>query len=288
MSSSRQAGAQHAANESGRTGDVNFQRRAPLYSFREPAILNRIVARRARGRSTIVITVSVVSHRQNALVNQLLSDLQLHCRTPLKLLLTQNVADEVPLIGAEIQIITNQSPKGFGANHNAAFHHCEGDIYCVVNPDIRLDSDPFPVLQHTLHDAAVGVVGPLVRDPSGNVEDSARHFPNASSLARKLFRRQRGPDYPPRGAPAPVDWVAGMFMAFRSDAFRAVGGFDERFFLYYEDVDICRRLRARGLATLYCPSVSVIHDARRASRRNLGLMAIHAASAARYLARRYR
>jgi len=85
-----------------------------------------------------------------------------------------------------------------------------------------------------------------------------------------------------------VDWVAGMFMLFRGDAFRAVGGFDEHFFLYYEDVDICRRLGLFGLATLYVPGVTVIHDAQRESRRNLRLMRIHAASAARYLVRRYR
>ena len=84
-----------------------------------------------------------------------------------------------------------------------------------------------------------------------------------------------------------VDWIAGMFMAFHEDAFRAVRGFDERFFLYYEDVDICRRLRRAGYVVVYDPRSSVIHDARRASRRNVRLMAIHAASALRYLLRSY-
>jgi len=81
--------------------------------------------------------------------------------------------------------------------------------------------------------------------------------------------------------------VAGMFMAFRADAFRTANGFDERFFLYYEDVDICRRLRSRGFSVVYEPRAAVIHDARRASRHNPRLMAIHAASALRYLLRKY-
>jgi hypothetical protein len=67
-----------------------------------------------------------------------------------------------------------------------------------------------------------------------------------------------------------------------------VGGFDERFFLYYEDVDICRSLGLAGYGAAYVPEVTVIHDARRASRRNLRLMAIHAASAIRYLTHWYR
>ena len=97
-----------------------------------------------------------------------------------------------------------------------------------------------------------------------------------------------GPDYPVDQGPIEVDWVAGMFMLFRSEDFREVGGFDERFFLYYEDVDICRRLLSRGQRCVFQPDASVIHHARRASRRDLRLMGIHASSAARYLTRWYR
>src|SRR5690606_29229080 len=158
-------------------------------------------------------------------------------------------------------VLVNASPKGFGANHNAAFAHCATPVYCVVNPDIRLGSDPFPSLMQVLAEPKAGVAGPLVRNPAGTVEDSARRFPTLASLGRKLFERQAGPDYPAEGAAIHVDWVAGMFMAFRSEAYRVVSGFDERFFLYYEDVDICRRLRARGLATVFHPGVSVTHDA---------------------------
>jgi GT2 family glycosyltransferase len=80
-----------------------------------------------------------------------------------------------------------------------------------------------------------------------------------------------------------VDWVAGMFIVFRSDAFRSVGGFDERYFLYYEDVDICRRLGAAGASVIYEPGAEVIHDARRASRRELRRAVHHLSSAVRFL-----
>ena len=233
------------------------------------------------------ITLSIVSHGQNALVNQLLGDLERHCRTPLRLVITQNIADDTALTTSAGEVLINESPKGFGANHNAAFRHCATEFFCVANPDIRLASDPFPALREALSDPAVAVAGPLVRSPSGAIEDSARRFPTLLSLARKALAGQAGPDYRTDAGATRVDWVAGMFMLFRAAAFRAAGGFDERFFMYYEDVDICRRLRGQGLATVFEPRASVIHDARRASRRDPRLMAIHGTSALRYLTRRY-
>lgn len=234
--------------------------------------------------------LSVVSHGQNHLVNQLLGDLSALRPASLSVVLTQNIPDSEPLDthGLRIDIVVNSAPKGFGANHNAAFARCAAPRFCVVNPDIRLQADPFPRLLAALDDERVAVAAPLVRNPEGSVEDSVRRFPTVGRLLRKLLPGSGGPDYPFDQGPLEVDWAAGMFLAFRSDGYRAVNGFDESFFLYYEDVDICRRLRLLGYTCVFCPEVSVTHDARRASRRNPRLMGIHAASAMRYLARRYR
>jgi GT2 family glycosyltransferase len=231
------------------------------------------------------VTVSVVSHRQNALVNQLIEDLVRVCPDRVTLVLTENVADQTslavpPALAAER--ILNDAVKGFGANHNAAFKHCQTPYFCVANPDIRLAADPFPPLIDSLANA--GVAGPLVRSPDGSIEDSARRFPTAGSLLKKLFRETRQPDYSAAGGPQRVDWLAGMFMLFRREAFESVGGFDEAYFLYYEDVDICQRLqRRRGSRAIYDPRAEVIHDARRASRRDPALAWQHARSALRFL-----
>jgi N-acetylglucosaminyl-diphospho-decaprenol L-rhamnosyltransferase len=79
-----------------------------------------------------------------------------------------------------------------------------------------------------------------------------------------------------------------MFIGFARHAYERVEGFDERYFLYYEDVDICRRLRGHGYKVLYDPTVSIVHEARRASRTDPRLMRIHAASILRYLRTTYR
>ena len=77
-------------------------------------------------------------------------------------------------------------------------------------------------------------------------------------------------------------WVGGMFMGFRSSVFREIGGFDERYFMYLEDVDICAELLAAGYEVAIDADNKVTHDARRGSRRNLTLFFIHCASYIKY------
>jgi GT2 family glycosyltransferase len=236
------------------------------------------------------ITLSIVSHGQNALVNALLEDVKRVCADKVALVLTENVPDPVPLSIAGLpcpaEVIKNETAKGFGANHNAAFRRSATPWFCVCNPDIRLPADPFPRLLEALADPRVAAAGPLVRSPEGRIEDSARRFPTLGSLAKKLFVDRREPDYPTDRGAIEVDWVAGMFMLFRSEIFRAAGGFDERYFLYYEDVDLCGRLRKHAGAVVYAPRAEVIHNARRSSRRSMMHALWHARSLMRYLSRR--
>jgi hypothetical protein len=238
------------------------------------------------------VTLSVVSHGQNALVNQLLGDVQRVCASRVALVLTQNIPDPVPFATEKLEcpaeIIVNPERKGFGANHNAAFALCRTPYFCVVNPDIRLPSDPFPALLQALETPRAAVAGPLVRNPEGRIEDSARRFPTFVTLIKKLFVDRREPDYPTDRGPQDVDWVAGMFMLFRSEALGAVGGFDEAYFLYYEDIDLCWRLHAAGRRVLYQPAAQVVHDARRTSRRDPRYLMWHLRSIARFFMTPYR
>jgi N-acetylglucosaminyl-diphospho-decaprenol L-rhamnosyltransferase len=201
-------------------------------------------------------------------------------------LLTLNVPEpelESGLPG-RVRILKNSHPKGFGANHNAAFQVTESPFFAVLNPDIKLGVNPFPDLLACLEEPAVAMCAPAVVNALGAHEDSARHFPTVSSLVRKAFGGHDGRlAYHTYDRPFPAPWVAGMFMLFRSADFAAVNGFDEDFFLYYEDVDLCARLWSRDKAVMFCPTVCVTHDARRASRRSLRHMAWHARSMVRFL-----
>ncbi len=234
-----------------------------------------------------MIAVSIVSHGQGELVAQLLGDIRSHCTSiPLNVLLTLNIEEQLPFDTADfyfpIKVIRNQYRRGFAANHNAAFKIAQGDYFCVLNPDIRFQNDPFPKLVAGLADPVIGVIAPLVTGPQGQIEDSARVFPTPLSIARKAIFGRRGPDYVIGETPVQPDWVAGMFMLWRADMFRRIGGFDEGFFLYYEDVDACARLHRAGFRVQLIPVVKVIHYARRASHRNLRYLRWHLTSMLRF------
>lgn len=236
-----------------------------------------------------MISISIVSHGQGGLVNEVLSDIARFADAGrFEVLLTKNIPERLPFSVEDfpypIRLVENATPKGFGANHNAALQLAKGDWFCVMNPDIRLPEDPYPLLVEEIERLQAAVIAPAVLSPTGQFEDSIRRFPTPFSLAGKMLGRSDG-RYPfavgdETFAP---DWVGGMFMLFRAVDYRRVGGFDEGFFLYYEDVDICARLWKADRRVLACPKVQVIHDARRASRRNLRYMRWHVRSMARYL-----
>ena len=235
-----------------------------------------------------MITISIVSHGQSILVQQLLADLaRFNLSMIIEVVVTLNIPEDISFKPGDypypVRILRNTASRGFGANHNAAFRQAEGEWFCVINPDIRLIDNPFLFLiKEGTYDSA-GVIAPMVVTPNGTIEDSVRRFPVLASLAAKLFGYGDGRySFAVGDESFAADWVAGMFMLFRTEDFCAVGGFDEDFYLYYEDVDICARLWKSGRSVLVCPKVSVIHDARRLSRRNLRHMKWHAASLVLY------
>lgn len=208
------------------------------------------------------------------------------------IVLTLNVPEPLPSVPDSLHhkltIIDNSIPKGFAANHNAAFQQCETTFFCVLNPDIRIEVNPFPALLAALENGNAALAAPLVVNSSGAIEDSVRFFPTPLRLLCKALGISRGSYMVTPGvAFFTADWVAGMCMLFRSEAYRTIGGFDEGFFLYYEDVDICARAWKQGFSVKVCPTAAVIHNAQRESHRNLKFLRWHLASMLRFFCKHY-
>lgn len=242
-----------------------------------------------QGKQTV--SVSVISHGHGEMVVRLL-DALVACPSVGQIILTLNIPETLSLerFGGGVTIRRNPAPRGFGANHNAAFASCDSPLFCPLNPDIEFAGDPFGALAKQLaREPSAALAAPLVLSRDGVVEDNFRHFPTIVGILRKALIGDRGV-YPvcAGGQAFFPDWAAGMFMLFRSAAYRQLDGFDEGFHLYYEDVDICVRARGMGMKVLACPDVAVFHDARRASRRSIRFMRWHLASMLRYFVKHWR
>jgi N-acetylglucosaminyl-diphospho-decaprenol L-rhamnosyltransferase len=233
------------------------------------------------------IVLSIVSHRQSHMIRPLLADLAQLAQQDFEVIITINLPeDESPYQGFPfpMRIIRNDKPKGFGANNNAAFENSRGRFFAVVNPDVRIRSLDFTELTSPFVNQKLAAVAPVVLRCDGKVEDNARRFPTLKRFAKRILFQRRDPDYKLQPAAFPVDWVAGIFVVFRPEAYRQVAGFDDRrFFMYLEDADICRRLQKDGWQVMLHPKVSVFHTAQRASHRNIRYMRWHIVSAFRYL-----
>ncbi len=231
------------------------------------------------------VTISIVSHAQGYMVSELLKDLKF-CEEIEAIVLTINVPEPEINCPDELRdkliIISNKYPLGFGSNHNQAFAKCKTKYFAVLNPDIRFSKNPFTKLINTLLTEKSSLIAPLVVNSAGGIEDSARYFPTPKRLLSKLLLGRDGRYQIDKYLPTNVDFIAGMFMLFNSDKYEKLNGFDEKFFMYYEDVDICARFWNEGEKVTIDPSISVIHDAQRTSNRNLRYFSWHLSSMALY------
>jgi hypothetical protein len=234
-----------------------------------------------------VITVSIVNHGHDFMLRHLLGQLAKHSTFIAKVIVTHNIPNEDEVIEDnypfDVAILQNNKPLGFGANHNQAFQYCETQYFCVMNPDINIKSEPFGALLFCFENPKIGIVAPTIITPEGEQEDSARYFPTPLGLIRKLLTDYDG-SFPAGHDTTQIfpDWVGGMFLVFPSVIYKELSGFDEGYFLYYEDVDICARCWRSGNKVVLVRNIAVIHDARRTSHTNLKYLKWHMLSALRF------
>jgi N-acetylglucosaminyl-diphospho-decaprenol L-rhamnosyltransferase len=237
------------------------------------------------------LSISVVSHGHGQLLRGLLTTLEANRPDlSLEVLLILNTPESDPTFELElsfpVRVYKNRTPLGYGANHNLSLQRANGRCFCVLNPDIAFIEDVFPRLLIHLDSESVALVAPLVIDSEGRVQDTFRRIPHPLSLLRRRLTGASEMDFAsidPDGCVRP-DWIAGMFLLGRTEVFRSVDGFDERYFLYFEDVDLGARCLLQGYSLVVDTGVRVIHEARRSSRRRLWFLLRHLASAVRFFA----
>ena len=177
----------------------------------------------------------------------------------------------------EVVVITNDENVGFARAVNQGVAHLRTETVLLVNPDCTLPPATAEGLVRFLAERPdVGVAGPRLVDPAGRVAVSAHPFESLASVVLSRFggglvpvglrrllsgdRRRRSYDACRESSdPTSVDWLSGACLAVRTDLLRATGGLDERYFLYYEDEELCWQARRRGKDVVYVPTLVATH-----------------------------
>jgi hypothetical protein len=224
-----------------------------------------------------VLSIVIVSYNTCELLRECLEALYRQLETiPSEVFVVDNTSRDGSAAMVETQfpnvhLIRSDVNLGFGAANNRAFKLAKGRYIVLLNSDAFLHDNALAIsLQHMEqeHDVAVGGARLVGRD--GNWQPSACLFPSPlndflvlSGLAAR-FPRSRvfgrfDRTWANANEPADVDWVPGAFSIIRREALERVGFFDEQFFLYYEEVDLCRRVKQAGYRVRYWPDIVVVH-----------------------------
>lgn len=180
-------------------------------------------------------------------------------------------ADRVSSEFPQVKLLRSQTNLGFGNANNLALQHAVGRYVVLLNSDALLKPQILAQAVAAMEaNSQVGMAGGKLTAPDGGWQPSARRFPslldeflNLSGLAAKyphsrFFGRFDRTWADPDEA-AEVDWVPGAFAIIRRDLLDRIGFFDPRFFLYYEEVDLCRRIKAAGCTIAYWPDLVITH-----------------------------
>jgi GT2 family glycosyltransferase len=188
--------------------------------------------------------------------------------------------DIAEAIGDPVRVVRNAENVGFGRAVNQALARSTGPIVLIMNPDCRLVPGALTTLEaELLSHLTCAVVGPRILDPDGSEQGSARGDPDMftglfgrTSMLRRwlpwlpVSRRNVIAADSASDTSTIVEWVSGACMLARREALSSVHGFDPRYFLYWEDADLCRRLRHKGYEVRYVPRATAVHRVGHSSR----------------------
>ena len=199
----------------------------------------------------------------------------------------------VSVFAPHARLMQNVENVGFARGVNQGLAASSGPLVLIMNPDCRLAEGAFAALRVELEKSpACAIVGPRILDPDGSVQGNARGDPDMftglfgrNTLLRRVLpdlavsRRNVVSDVAIESGrdSLVVDWLSGACMVARREVLLLVGGFDERYFLYWEDADLCRRLRGQGYQIRYVPAATAIHRVGHSSRetRSSAIRAFH-------------
>ena len=241
---------------------------------------------------TVRITAAIVLYKENiAEVTETIESF-LQVSISKQLILIDNSPTDIlknEFIHPEIRYLFVGENIGFGSAHNLILDSINSEFHLILNPDVVFSPEVIPTLIKVLEEEEnVSFITPKVRYPNKEVQIVCRKHPTLVGLLNRRLRLSKkgsilneyeGQDLEQAFYP---DFIHGCFMLFKTIEFQNLKGFDARYFLYFEDADICRKIDNTGKRKLFYPKVEITHQYRRGSSKSLKLFLRHTSSAIKY------
>ncbi len=249
-------------------------------------------------KEKFVITCSVVVFKEN--LSGLHKTIDSFLQIPLskKLFLIDNTPNrffEYLFVDKEIEYLAIEENIGFGSGHNKIIKFIENvsKYHLILNPDVKFKQDVIPNLILELEkNSNISMIAPKVIFPNGEHQYSCRRYPTPFELIVRRFgvlkpyfaNTVKKGEYRDIDLSKPFspEYITGCFQVYKTSDFVKMEGFDNRYFLYMEDVDICRKIDKIGKKKLYDPNEQIIHVLKKGSSKKIRLLFFHISSAIKY------
>ncbi|MET2986557.1 glycosyltransferase family 2 protein [Aureibaculum conchae] len=252
----------------------------------------------AKSTKNKTITATIVLYNENVAELSKTIDSFMGITQSKKLFLVDNSPTNVlkeKFIHPDIDYIFIGKNIGFGAAHNKVINTIKNlsNYHLVLNPDVTFQPHVIPnLIDKIKENKKTAMISPRVLFPNGDHQYTSRKYPTLSELIirRISFLNSVFPSIIKEGEyrdsdlsqPFEPDFLHGCFLLFKTEVFIKLKGFDERYFLYMEDVDICKKMDEHGFKKLYFPDVEIVHVLKKRSLKNLKLFTYHTISVFQY------
>ncbi len=184
-------------------------------------------------------------------------------------------------------LIENSKNNGFGGGHNKALELPLGKYHAVINPDIEINEDVLKAITDIMEkNPDIVMATPKILNPDGSQQQLPKRNPNLKYIFLGRLSKKIREEYTRANEIfediTDIDFCTGCFFVIRSDIFKKIGGFDDRFFMYMEDADLSREAKKYG-RVVFCPTAEVTHIWERASAKSLKAFLMHISSVFKYL-----
>jgi len=226
------------------------------------------------------VSIVVVTWRSADDVGPLLASLDATLARGAELVVVENASGDDTPARVRVQapracVVENAINRGFATAANQGLATSAGAYVLFLNPDTVVHEDAIErAVAHLAADPSIGVLGCRTLNPDGTPQPTVDRFHTVNGLVYEALTSRRRVDAGPRGlapqATCDVDWVYGSFLLCRRSALAAVGGFDESYEMYGEDLDLCHRVRAAGYRVVYFADATITHRGNRSGARRWG------------------